>query len=359
MDVTFFIGNGFDINLGLATKYSDFVKEYKNKKSETETIERFKEYIVENEDLWSNAEIALGKYTSEFEEGKADKFAECQIDFCKKLSEYLKSQTEQLNFKVAEENIKNSVGKFNRLIKDFPNEERRVLQGIYNKRVNQNVSFNFLNFNYTYTLDRYLDAVKAFTDTIGYHVYNGKKIKHMIGSIIHVHGTVDKEMVFGVNDETQISKNEIFDCNDGDLYKNILIKRNANKSYLQNTDGNAEILLNKSDLIYIYGMSIGETDKLWWERICKWLRGSDERHLIIHKYDAPEKDVIPLEYQLFERRSRIDITQYCKYAPDIKSSIEQRIHIIKENIFEDISNLAKDSFERSDNDELNIMRSVS
>ena len=28
MNITFLIGNGFDLNIGLATKYSDFLKKY-------------------------------------------------------------------------------------------------------------------------------------------------------------------------------------------------------------------------------------------------------------------------------------------------------------------------------------------
>ena len=32
MNITFLIGNGFDLNLGLATAYSDFVKYYTQKK---------------------------------------------------------------------------------------------------------------------------------------------------------------------------------------------------------------------------------------------------------------------------------------------------------------------------------------
>ena len=34
MNITFLIGNGFDLNLGLATAYSDFVKYYKETDAE-------------------------------------------------------------------------------------------------------------------------------------------------------------------------------------------------------------------------------------------------------------------------------------------------------------------------------------
>ena len=30
MNITYLVGNGFDLNLGLQTKYTDFIKVYKN-----------------------------------------------------------------------------------------------------------------------------------------------------------------------------------------------------------------------------------------------------------------------------------------------------------------------------------------
>lgn len=45
MNITFMIGNGFDRNLGLATTYAEFVKEYKNLKPETKTIQDFSSFF--------------------------------------------------------------------------------------------------------------------------------------------------------------------------------------------------------------------------------------------------------------------------------------------------------------------------
>lgn len=145
-----------------------------------------------------------------------------------------------------------------------------------------------------------------------------------------------------MNDDSQILKADVFDCEDGDLYKNMLIKIQANASYLENTDANASQLIKNSQLIYIYGMSIGETDKLWWDRICTWLSGSGERHLIVQKYDMPVKTVIQLPYQLAERRARRNITKYSSLDDNKKNNIESRIHITGENIFSDIKDIAKE-----------------
>lgn len=46
-------------------------------------------------------------------------------------------------------------------------------------------------------------------------------------------------------------------------------------------------LLEKSNLIYIYGMSIGETDAIWWKRICDLLSQKQNLRIILHCFDAP------------------------------------------------------------------------
>lgn len=348
MNITFLIGNGFDRNLGLLTAYSDFVKFYKMTVAKTDTLQKFREHIKENKELWSDAEIALGKYTNQFEVGKAETFAECQTDFCEFLANYLKEQERRIDYDESADLILNAFSKLEQIINVFPTQEQEVIGNVIKNKRNENTKFNFICFNYTSTLDNCLQLVKSSPGILGSHKYSNQTLNHTIGEICHVHGTVDKEMVFGVNDESQISKVDIFDCEDGDIYKNLLIKIQANASYLENTDAKAKSLLDSSQIIYVYGMSIGETDKLWWQRICKWLSGSSERHLIVQKYGFPTKSVLPTYYQLAERKARREITNYSELDQSQKNNIEKRIHITGENIFSDISEIAKDLSRKSE-----------
>lgn len=342
MNITFLIGNGFDRNLGLNTTYSDFVSHYKKSTPKTKTLEKFHEYIKENEELWSAAEIAMGEYTKEFEKGSAEAFSECHTDFCEQLALYLKDQMSRMDYDDSKDSILKAFAKLNQLVQIFPTQEREILNTVYKNRIGEQITFNFICFNYTDTLDKCLELVKATPSTLGSHRHSNQVLNHSIGQICHVHGTVDKEMVFGVNDDSQISKLDIFDCEDGDLYKNMLIKIQANASFLENTDSKAAQLIQNSHIIYVYGMSIGDTDKLWWDRICEWLTKSGERHLIVQKYSMPVKSVIPVRYQLAERQGRREITKHSSLENDKKANIETRIHITGENIFSDISNIAKD-----------------
>ncbi len=343
MNITFLIGNGFDRNLGLNTTYADFVKHYKGTTPKTDTLRKFHEYIKDNEELWSSAEIAMGKYTSNIETGAAEAFAECHTDFCENLAQYLKEQMERIDSEESSENIIKAFSNLNKLIQVFPTQERDILNAIYKNRNTEAITFNFICYNYTDTLDKCVSVVKNNPNSLGSHKYGSQTLNHSISQICHVHGTVDSEMVFGVNDESQISKIDVFDCEDGDLYKNMLIKIQANASYLENTDSKAAQLIQNSHLIYIYGMSIGETDKLWWDRVCTWLSGSNDRHLIVQKYDMPSKTVIQLPYQLAERKARRDIIKYSALDDNKKKNIESRIHITNENIFKDIKDIAKEA----------------
>lgn len=341
MNITFLIGNGFDRNLGLDTQYSDFTKHYKSLKPASENIRKFQEHIDDDKELWFDAEIAIGKYTGHFAEGEAEAYSECHTDFCVQLSEYLKEQEKRINYEKSSDAINEAFAKINSVIQSFPTQERERLNSIYHNRRGESIHFNFICFNYTRTLDECISIAKKNPSTVGKHNVGNQVFNHSIDQVCHVHGTVDKEMVFGVNDESQIAKLEIFNCENGDIYKSAIIKIQTNESYLENTDTKAKEIIESSNLIYVFGMSIGDTDKLWWDRICTWLSASSDRHLILHKYSMPEKSVVHIGYRIAERAARKDFTRHSAKLNDAqKESIEGRIHITSENIFSAINNIA-------------------
>ena len=100
MNITFLIGNGFDLNLGLATAYSDFVKYYKETDAEKNVLIKFRQDISDNEAHWSAAEIEMGRYTGTFKTGQGEAFSECHTDFCKHLAAYLKQQQDRTRLRL-------------------------------------------------------------------------------------------------------------------------------------------------------------------------------------------------------------------------------------------------------------------
>ncbi len=346
MNITFLIGNGFDLNLGLNTLYSDFVKDYKGMVTEDEQLKHFCSHIKDNEELWANAEIALGRYTGELVKGQGDLFSKCHEDFCIHLSEYLKSEEQRIDYTRETDKIATAFLHVNNITNSFPIQEKSALDGLYKRHAAEDNQFSFVCYNYTYTLKRCLETIKQKPNALGSHKYRGSFRRHMIGEVCQVHGTVDNEIVFGVNDESQITNPAVFECENGDIYKNLLIKQQANISYLGGTDDIAERIIKNSNLIYIYGMSIGKTDKLWWDRICNWLRYNSERHLIIQQYKMPHKEVFQARYQTYERKQKRDFLQYGKPNPQNDVEVEKRIHITGENIFEKIKGIAGETIKK-------------
>lgn len=346
MNVTFLIGNGFDRNLGLATSYSEFIDKYKENETGSEVLKKFRTHIKDNEKLWSAAEEALGQYTGDFENGEADFFSECHENICEELSLYLKKQEERIEYDVNKEKIKAAFKKINMITDPFPTGEKSALEQVYLQHKSEKVDFRFICFNYTRTLDKCVNLVKTDSAVLGVHKNGAQPVPHIISDVCHVHGTVERDMVFGVNDDSQISKNDIFDCINGDIFKNLLIKKNANQSYQENTDGKAANIIRNSNIIYIYGMSIGKTDQLWWERICKWLESSTYNHLIMQVYEMPVRGALPRKYQIAEREQKNRLLKYGNFDAEKLNKIAAQVHITADNIFEEIKDLALSVAER-------------
>ena len=75
--------------------------------------------------------------------------------------------------------------------------------------------------------------------------------------MFHVHGTVEKEAILGVNDISQI-ENEYLRSEM--IFKTIFVKKNANASLGQQKTLIAQKMIDDSYIICIFGMSIGATD---------------------------------------------------------------------------------------------------
>ena len=85
MNVTFFIGNGFDLNLGLKTEYKSFLEDYiKNGNSGLLTDE-----IKKDIDKWSDLEMALGDYVQKNVHANDAAFIASKHDLDNKLAAYL------------------------------------------------------------------------------------------------------------------------------------------------------------------------------------------------------------------------------------------------------------------------------
>ena len=353
MNITFLVGNGFDLNLGLKTKYQDFLSTYVKKKDciyqhtvNNDAIRVFKSDILDDFDKWSSAEEAFGEYTAEFANRKrnADEFCDCHEDFCSRLAEYLDEQQQKFDVESQLEYVTNVFANsisFTNFINHFREKQQQQLKDAA-RVFGDAYNYNFINFNYTTTLDKCVNFVRENSGILGVRRNDGKIYPNRIGEIIHVHGYTDRDMVLGVNDVSQIKDLGLFNGY-GDEYLNQFIKQKTNEMNENNIDERTHDLLKRSDLIYIYGMSIGKTDALWWQRIIQIMLNRKNVHTIIHCFDRPSNSLMLRRIQTFDNGKKLEFLSYFDISDDRKYDIMNRIHIDGENIFSELKDVAVNS----------------
>lgn len=276
MNITFFIGNGFDINLGLKTRYSDFYPYFVNKSTESNMI---KAWLTKDELLWADLEEQLGKKICDVEESQKEKFYEDKAELDELLLEYLEQEQEKILTQNCEKKI---ADEFARSLMTFYSNlseaDRASIASTCNLYRSEEFKYCFICFNYTNALDQIVNITRRLRSPITTHPGNGSARNNSLDKVLHIHGTLNEEMILGVNDINQVNNN--FFKNDEE-FLDTFIKRRMNDGIGQRKTEHAKELIEDSHIICIFGMSIGNTDKMWWEEIVHWLKKSEYNKLII------------------------------------------------------------------------------
>ena len=329
MEITFLIGNGFDIGLGLRTQYSQFIPRYiKNGKNKSTVLKDFSEQLGKNIDKWSYFEKQIGEYTLEFSQDNKYDLIDQIEDFEKEFIAYLLEEESKLEF-----NDSDKIGQFfqERILKFYdtlhPESITRIKE-VFNTYKASGHNYNFVSFNYTQALDKCLGKIpnrKINSRTVGNVTYTDT-----VGKVIHVHGLCNQFPLMGLNDGEQIKNSEL--ANDRRFSK-YLIKPSLNKENRMGNANNAVKIIDASRIICIYGMSLGETDLLWWNKVISWLNGATDRQLIIFEHDddfsrtsqfgwGMKMDSLIDRFQLFNKNNGIKV-----------ESLRERIHLSLDDIF--------------------------
>jgi hypothetical protein len=301
MNITFLIGNGFDINLGLATRYSDYNAYYLarnesdgNKitdfdKNESEHISNPKaknkiaESIFKEPDFWSDCELGLGKITSEY--GSEKEYISDYNDYTDLLWGYLKMQQERFVIDDSKLLASGTASYLSNISSEFNAEELRQYNSYFGQ-INQVIDFQFITFNYTNPLDKIVESVVNTKTIIGDRTVNGKIVSNRIHAPFHIHGSLEKNsIIFGVNDVSQIDNQKF-----SKSYKFIecFVKEKSNIALGNRNIEKAKSILDDSTYICIFGLSLGMTDKYWWDYLLQWLLRSNVNRIVIYKqYDGP------------------------------------------------------------------------
>lgn len=310
MNVLYILGNGFDLAMGLKTSYPDFYK-YLETFTGSELLERMKDEIKADKKNWSDMEEAFGKYTlnlkSQNELGGLYK----DLNLC--LQDYL--MLEQKQFNPTYEQKKSFNNEFSSPVDSFiEGTDIQKFNSMFLK--NWDRHFNVVSFNYTDTLEKLLDYDE------------NKEWKAMLksgtmGSIVHVHGVLGDSIIFGVDNTRQIANKSFKRKRD---VTDLLIKKNSIEVLKSQDYENFEKLITEANLIILYGVSLGLTDKSWWEKIKDELSNREDLRLVVHIF-SPNTDHRTKQFagheerdfeRLFVERSGLQLK---KLPEDLKSKV--------------------------------------
>lgn len=317
MNVTFLIGNGFDLHLGMKTRYVDVYDEYIKEPSKNENIKYFKGLLKNDKpnkySNWSDFEIAMGQNAKEFK--TEQDYIECIRDFKLFMAKYLEIENKEFeNNYYSDQTIRNAfVTSFIKFVEDFYiHQTKNVVNKINAQWVN--VSFKFINFNYTNSIDLLIRE----SHILRHKIYNEP---------VHIHGSLinGDNIVLGVDNDNQID-NKNFELT-------IKTKRAFNKPAF-NIEANldrfqtAKKIILDSDIVCVYGMSLGQSDKLWVDLIIEWLQSNKNNKLFKFYLDTGvHNDWLRDEIMDAEDEMKDKFFEEINCPKEIIDSIFSQVHI--------------------------------
>ena len=351
MNITFLVGNGFDIAAGLHTGYNSFYNYFcKTTEDEEEnpTLKKLKENIheyvksackekndreemgeSEEEKLkkarWADFELGLGEFTQQITKEEENDFILCREKAVAKLIEYLK--LEQVGFNVgnlAEQDIERIRSQLGYFYSELLPSERELIERVFQSVQNQKTTIRFISFNYTTVLDAIVDKISK--EPIRTWKYGTSNYTYQIDSqVLHVHGRLDEFPILAVHDESQI-KNKDMLSKVG--FKETMIKSAGVEAMGRDWYKKAEQMIDNSRIICIYGMSLGATDKKWWARIADWLSRSSSNLLLIFQHLESEISSISIGQYVTNKNLVIErFLSYSNLSEEKKAFLRKRIFV--------------------------------
>ena len=279
MNITFLVGNGFDLNLGLRTRYADFYPYFIAHASYDNMI---KDWLSEDDLLWSDLEEQLGKNLQKLDVNNIEKFYEDKVELDELLLEYLAQEKEKLKVYNATTASEEFIESLLNLKEGLSGIDRTSIEETCREHEGEHYTYRFISFNYTDLLDTFINMVCEIIAEMFAKEKNNRE-HHLSKNVLHIHGTLDREMILGVNDTSQINNAFLTGNNE---FLDIFIKERLNRNLGQSRTETAEDMIDESDIICMFGLSIGCTDRMWWKKITDWLNSSEHHKLIVYYKDG-------------------------------------------------------------------------
>ena len=315
MRTVYLIGNGFDLMLGMKTRPIDFLQAFVHEyryRGNSPTSRLAKSISTEGVETWSDFEMKIGDYSNNFSSDHSDSINEylSQIDALERyLAEWLGREQER----VLDPTLQNQSQKFFRSITNIiPLLDG---QGIRFALADQAKDFDFICFNYTDTFRRMYNMVKKDVD------FDSITMEVNLRSLVAPHGQLDKFVVCGVDGADQIANagmrenREVVSC---------IVKEEIQRSASFDFDRAAQDTLAQADLICIYGMSLGRSDRRWWKSIVNALLDFNcpTSHVVVFSHGINREDLLTPRSR-FKAQDGVR-NQFCN-AAEINSALAERV----------------------------------
>ena len=316
MNITFMIGNGFDINCGMKCTYQDAYQGYVKIPSPSNTIAMFKGRINKNIETWADFEVAMAhdmvNYRNEQE------FTTCLRDFKKYLNLYLANEETRIlerlkdgyvHNAVRTEMLKSIASFYDGISHDVSNEIREKLE-------HEAVNYRVISFNYTSVIETVLNyAITVNAD-----------------HVIHIHGQLNDDIVLGMDNVEQLPEVNYPISRRGER---AFIKTKFNQEYDRRRVSTAEEVIQASDIICVYGMSLGVSDLTWRNLLFQWLHDNPEVHLFIYDYQCSCLSGMTVDERMDnEEEAKYEILNKLGSSREMMDQYLPRLHIpCGKNIF--------------------------
>ena len=277
MNITFLVGNGFDINLGLKTRYTDFYPYFLAHGQKGIITDD----ITENYDCWADMVCALGKLLSKVSPEQIQSFLDQKASLENCLADYLRNEEKRIDLSsptIQKEFQKN----LSELYTEFSQRDRDNYL-FWQKQIADKIIYQFISFNYTSTLDQIIRPAKL-NKQFATHSTSYTSYYDIVGTILHLHGTLSEGLILALDNEKQIENPDLQE--NADLV-DYMIKSKINDSLGELKTEVAKKIINGSDYVFIYGMSLGATDAMWWNYLAVWLNEKNTRRLVLYAYEKP------------------------------------------------------------------------
>ena len=335
MNIVYLIGNGFDLRLGLPTRYEDFLEFYKKQhpyySDNDGVIRKYKKaFFLEMEKQeglgrvqWKDLEIALGEFTSSCG-SDIDGFRDFYVDMNSALKTYLSSC----------DDLKPTQEEIDKMRKDivypYLGLNKKEQKALGDKIIDNHWYVDVITFNYTSSFEALCEGALMLNEA-HYPTEGNSGYPIVYRGVKHVHGMLkdDDNILLGVDNPGQITNR---------LYKeeedvtNLLVKPQGNGVCGTMVDDDCLRLIAEADLICLFGVSLGPTDQMWWTAVKERYLSNPHVILLYFHYDPSPKHTLPVDGRP-KRKARQQLIDALGLEGDQKAYEERVFVTINSDMF--------------------------